>query len=113
MLRLLERDAHGHRLRDLLGRFRDQELALSANLRQHQEELEAVQRAAARHRVDLDEIQRPLLVRCSELQILCDDLATELVHVRMAVAGACEELAEHDRARFERLRGGEPLLTTA
>lgn len=113
MLRLLERDSHGHRLRDLLGRFRDEELALSASLRAHQDELESVQRAAARHRVDLEEIQRPLLARCTELQTLCDDLATELVHVRMAVAGACEELAEHDRERFERHRRGEPLLTTA
>ncbi len=113
MLRLLERDSHGHRLRDLLGRFRDEELALGEALRASQEELESVQHAAARHRVDLEEIQRPLIARCTELQTRCDDLATELVHVRMAVAGACEELTAFDRDRFERHRRGEPLLTTA
>jgi uncharacterized protein involved in exopolysaccharide biosynthesis len=104
MLRLLDGDPHGYRLRDLLSRFREQELALGAQLRLHQEVLESVQRAAARHSVDLKEVQRPLLQRCNDLQIECDCLATELVHVRMAVVGAAEELAEHDRQRFERQR---------
>ncbi|MBL8755291.1 MAG: hypothetical protein JNK15_18470 [Planctomycetes bacterium] len=107
MLRLLDRDPHGHRLHDLLSRFREQELVLGENLRRHQAELESVQHAAARHRVDLSDVQRPLLQRCTELQLECDALATELVHVRMAVAGVAEELAEHDRQRFARERRAE------
>ena len=47
--------------------------------------------------------QRPLsaaegaraLRRCSDLQTECDLLATELVHVRLAISGTGEELADH------------------
>ena len=102
MLRLLERDPHGQRLRDLLARFRTQELALALHLQHLQALLEEAHRAASGAAVaDGTAPAGSLRTRCLELQLACDQLATELVHVRMAVTGVCEELAEHDRARFE------------
>lgn len=37
-----------------------------------------------------------MLRRCADLQAECDAIAIELVHVRMAVAGTAEELADHE-----------------
>jgi len=116
MLRLLERDLHGQRLRDLLSRFRDQELCLGATLHQFQVELDAAQRAAAHDRMEATTVARQQLRLCSDLQLACDQLAMDLVHVRMAIAGAREELEEHDRLRFVGPRRSEPvtrLVTTA
>jgi hypothetical protein len=99
MLRLLERDRHGQRLCDLLARFRGHELALTSALHAVQEHVEQIHRDASRarcHGGDDDEA----LLRGIELQRECDALATELVHVRLAIAGACEELRDHDDRRF-------------
>lgn len=115
MLRLLERDLHGQRLRDLLSRFRDHELCLGATLHDFQAELDAAQRAAARDRMEAATVARQQLRLCSDLQLACDQLAMDLVHVRMAIAGAREELEEHDRRRFVGPRRSEAarLVTTA
>lgn len=111
MLRLLERDPHGQRLRDLLARFRAQELALTTLLQELQEELEHAHRATTDQAHDGHPGPATLRSRCIELQADCDLVATELVHVRLAVAGACEELAEHDFRRFA--AADQPLGTTA
>ena len=111
MLRLLERDPHGQRLRDLLARFRTQELDATARLEDLQLELESVHRESSFRAIAKPDGPATLQPLCIEMQLECDQLATELVHVRMAVAGACEELAEHDRRRF--LESNQPLSTTA
>jgi hypothetical protein len=110
MLRLLERDPHGQRLRDLLARFRTQELLLDATLQHVQAELEAGHRESGRARGDGAAADHAALVRCAALQLECDLLATEIVHVRLAIAGTCEELHEHDQRRFVAARA---LLTPA
>jgi hypothetical protein len=99
MLRLLDRDVHAHRLRDLLARFRAHELSLDAELQALQAVLELTHREASNARCQGACAERALT--CStELQQECDAVAVELVHVRMAVAGTCEELREHDERRF-------------
>ena len=101
MLRLLERDLHGQRLRDLLSRFRTQELSLAAALPDLQEAAEHTHRETSFRQLADAADARALLARCVELQTECDLLAIELVHVRMAVAGVLEELADHDERRFQ------------
>jgi hypothetical protein len=110
MLRLLERDEHGQRLRDLLSRYRMQELELTAMLHSLEAAAENVHDETCRRRLDDDVTCRESLARCAELQGECDQIAVELVHVRMAVAGACEELADHDERRF---RAQHALTTSA
>jgi hypothetical protein len=97
MLFLLDPDVHAQRLRELLVRFRAQEQGMGAVLLDLQVELERQHREACYVQLDSPDAARCLLSRCSELQAECDLLAIELVHVRMAVAGTSEELAEHDR----------------
>ncbi|MBL8727207.1 MAG: hypothetical protein JNM25_02170 [Planctomycetes bacterium] len=95
MLKVLEPDPHASRLGDLLQHFRAQELSMTEVLHELQAELEHWHREA--------NFLRPLspsdgdraLRRCTELQAECDLLATELVHVRMAISGTGEELADH------------------
>lgn len=97
MLRALENTGpHGQRLRALLQNFRAQERAMTALLHEMQAELEHGTREANWQRGSSPLAARTLLERCTELQIECDLLATELVHVRMAVAGASDELADHE-----------------
>jgi hypothetical protein len=107
MLHLLDLDPHGRRLRELLHRFRAEEAGLRHALDQLEAALEECHRQASRARlVDPD---APLqLDHCRQLQTEHDDLAIELVHVRLAVAGAAEELAEYETARR-----GERMLTPA
>jgi hypothetical protein len=109
MLRLLERDAHGQRLCELLSRYRVQELELTALLHDLQTAAEMAHFETSRGRLDGESTCGATLARCSDLQMECDLVATELVHVRMAVAGACEELADHDERRFR----GQLALTTS
>ncbi len=98
MLLLLDASLRAQRLRELLGRFRAQEHAMKAALRDLQAELERQHRETSYLQLGSPDEARWLVRRCSELQAECDQLAIELVHVRMAVAGTSEELAEHDRA---------------
>ena len=99
MLRVLDPDCAGHadRLGELLLRFRQEEAATTRLLHEIQEELEFWQREAiflrTTSRSEADRVDD----RCRELQIECDLLATELVHVRMAISGTDEELAECGR----------------
>lgn len=109
MLRLLDRDGHGQRLRDLLSRFHAQELSLGAVLEELEAEVERVHREASMRRLIDEGDDRALLARCAKLQTECDLLATELVHVRMAIAGALEELTDHDQRRFD---AADALLST-
>lgn len=98
MLRALEpgTDPHGDRLRRLLQGFRAEELSMTAVLHDLQAELEHWHREAIFLRSNAPIAAGTMLDRCAELQAECDLLATELVHVRMAVSGAGEELADHE-----------------
>ena len=85
-------------LRRMLDRFRAQQLSMTAALDSLQAELETWHRESSA-------LQRRgngvvfMVRRCIDLQAECDLIAVELGHVRMAIAGASEELAEHE-ARF-------------
>jgi len=106
MLRVLSHDPHGDRLSDLLLRFRAQESSMTRVLEELQVELEFWHREASLARSGAWQLgswqqgswqqTNDLLHRCTLLQAECDQLATELVHVRMAVAGTAEELADHE-----------------
>lgn len=100
MLRLLERDPHAQRLRDLLARFRSQEVAVALHLQDLQAELDLLHRETHQQAIDGAASHGAQIARCIGMQSECDALATELVHVRLAIAGVCEEMAEHDRRRF-------------
>ena len=102
MLLLPDQDVHGTRLRGLLLRYRAQEATLRAILDDLEDRLEHEHRAATdlQLAVATDELTLP---RCRALQLQCDELATELVHVRMAVHGTAEELAIHVRDAHETL----------
>lgn len=95
MLKVLDRDPHAARLGDLLQHFRAQEMSMTEVLHELQAELEHWHREANFLR-PLSAVDGDLaLSRCAELQAECDLLATELVHVRMAISGTDEELADH------------------
>ena len=96
MLRALENEPHAPRLRSLLQNFRAQEQAMTAVLQEMQAELEHWHREAVYLRATSAIGAASMLDRCSELQTECELLATELVHVRMAIAGAGEELVDHE-----------------
>jgi hypothetical protein len=112
MLRRLDPDPHGSRLRDLLHRFRAQAAGMQQALAAMATELERWQHEASRARLAGSEDGAPLLDRCRELQAEHDALAIELVHVRLAVAGTAEELADHELGRRSSA-GAERLLTPA
>ena len=95
MLKVLERDPHASRLGDLLQHFRAQELSMAEVLHELQAELERWHREASFLRPLSPAEGARALRRCAELQTECDLLATELVHVRMAISGTGEELADH------------------
>ena len=103
MLRRLDTDPHGRRLRELLHRFRAEEATLRHALDQLEAALEESHRETSRDRL-VDPGSEPPLEHCRRLQTEHDDLAIELVHVRLAVAGTAEELAEYETTqRRERL----------
>jgi hypothetical protein len=87
---------HAVRLRGLLQRFRVQEITMTATLQDLQGELERWHREAAFVRVAGGSPAATVLERCAGLQAECDQLAIELVHVRLAISGVAEELAEHE-----------------
>lgn len=94
MLRALDRDPHSSRLAELLRHFRAQELSMTEVLHDLQAELEHWHREANFLRPTAPAAGERALRRCTELQAECDLLATELVHVRMAISGTGEELAD-------------------
>ena len=98
MLPAPDRLQHGERLRELLHRYRAQEQVLRELLDQQQDELE---RADRQHCRNLIEPTGPTIQQHDEaaLQTACEELATELLHVRMAVIGTAEELAMHEASR--------------
>lgn len=98
MLRLLAPESHRERLAALLRRWRIEERVLREVLRELQDELERWHRETSRLRLGDAEAPARHLQQCTELQLECDALATELVHVRMAVLGLEEELALADNA---------------
>lgn len=92
------------RLDGLLRRFRAEEAGTTQLLHELQEELEFWQREANFLRGSAPTTASRVLDHCKELQIECDLLATELVHVRMAITGTDEELADR-RVRGNRFGG--------
>lgn len=90
-----DRDPHSARLGDLLQYFRAQESSMTGVLHELQAELEHWHREANFLRTGLPADGERALQRCTDLQTECDLLATELVHVRLAISGAGEELADH------------------
>jgi hypothetical protein len=99
MLLLLERDAHGRRLRTLLRRFRDQEQRLAGELQRLQGAADRLERAASPLMLEGQGMPRELLAECSALQREWEERANDLVDVRTAIAGAGEELALHEMQR--------------
>jgi hypothetical protein len=87
-------DPHVAALRHLVQRFSAQEQAMTAVLQALHAELELCCRETAFLRLGDAGTADDLMRRCSELQFEADCLATELVHVRLAVSGAGEELAD-------------------
>lgn len=88
------------RLQDLLAHFRAQEASMSEALHQLQAELELCHREAIYRQLDDEPHAETLARRCHDLQLECDALANDLVHVRMAIAGASEEMAQQRRPRL-------------
>lgn len=135
MLALLVSPDHGERLRELLARFRREEVELVGLLHDVQQDVEQAHQVLVRERLDgapcagTGGVSRPdgdtsagpmgrawrageswpghhatvtsLRLLCAELEAQYEVVATELLHVRLAVAGAEEELA-----RFDFLRHG-------
>ena len=113
MLHLLDRDPHGERLRDLLRRFRAEELSLMAALVDCEEQLDLVHGETGDGGNTTAPALQQRLQRGRELQAECDLIATELVHVRMAIAGARDELDQYVRPRFAPTRHSGRLVTSA
>ncbi|MBL8738177.1 MAG: hypothetical protein JNL12_17220 [Planctomycetes bacterium] len=100
---VLELVDHRGRLRALLHRYRAQEDLLRQLLEERQERLEEADRERTR---ELFEPTSPMpLAVDAALHGEVEDLATELLHVRMAVLGTAEELALHDDAPETRRHG--------
>ncbi|MFN7589793.1 MAG: hypothetical protein ACK501_13070 [Planctomycetota bacterium] len=97
MLPAPDRRRHGERLRELLHRYRAQEQVLRELLEQQQDQLEETDRQHC-HNL-LEPIGPGVPAREEALQTACEELATELLHVRMAVIGTAEELALHEDRR--------------
>lgn len=88
---------HGERLRELLHRYRAQEQVLRELLEQQQDQLEETDRQHCRNLLEPIGPEAP--TREEALQTACEELANELLHVRMAVIGTAEELALHEQSR--------------
>jgi hypothetical protein len=79
----------------LIVRFRRQERRMVAALAAAQAELAEAQTAAVWALDESPMVRATLQCRCDALQRSCDDLAVDLSHLRLALAGAREELARH------------------
>jgi len=99
MLRALEPAPHVLQLQQLMLRFRSEELSMQTVLHEMQAELEHLHRETAISQIAAAAHCEAQTRRCAELQSECDHLAIELVHVRLAIAGVREELAEHPTRR--------------
>jgi len=106
-------DPHVAGLRHLVQRFSVQEQAMTAVLQALHAELELCQRETAFLRLADAGAADDQLRRCRELRFEADCLTTELVHVRLAVAGAGEELADHLSRRSRNGQGHWPGRPTA
>jgi len=93
MLLLLEPESHRDRLVTLLRRWRTEERVLREALQEMQAELEQRDRQACHLQIGGSGSEAGPAESGIGLQTECDELATELVHVRMAVLGLEEELA--------------------
>ena len=92
-------ESHAYRLRQLMTHFHAQERSMRAVLQELQARLELSHREASYQQVDVDRTPssaHELFEQCLDMQAECDRLATELVHVRMAISGTGEELAQHE-----------------
>lgn len=83
-------DRHAH-LADVQQRWRLEARALQVVLAESQAELEHWQREICLWRLSGQEPARTVMQRCELLQSYCDELAQELTHVQLALAGADEE----------------------
>jgi hypothetical protein len=101
----LEGSLFTSRLTRLVDRFRAQEAYMAGALHDLQAQLEFWHREACFHQLDGPEAAAPILRRCTELQAECDHLAVELVHVRMAISGAGDELADRPESPTSRRLG--------
>jgi hypothetical protein len=95
MWKALEPTERSQDLRRLLTRFRAQELSMIAALDSLQAELEMWHRESSLLQRRGDGVVF-MVQRCTDLQAECDQIAVDLTHVRMAIAGGSEELAEHE-----------------
>lgn len=95
MWKALEPTERSLDLRRLLARFRAQELSMIAALDCLQAELEAWHRESSVLQRRGDGVVF-MVQRCTDLQAECNHIAVDLTHVRMAIAGVSEEIAEHE-----------------
>jgi hypothetical protein len=79
----------------LLQRWRLEARALASVLAEAQAEMEHWQRETWLLRLSDKTPEPSVLQRCAMLQCYCDELATELTHVRLALAGAEDERRRH------------------
>ena len=82
----------------LIVRFRRQERRMVAALAAAQASLAEAQTAAVWALDESPMVRATLQCRCDALQRSSDDLAVDLSHLRLALAGAREELARHAAA---------------
>lgn len=87
MLSALDTDVHGTRLRNLRNDYHNQERFMTRALRNLQAELETWQDSHESFDAELH----------SDLQTEHNERSIERNHIRMAMAGADEELASHQR----------------
>lgn len=81
----------------LVVRFRREERRMAARLTHCQRELAAAEAAGA-WAIEASAAARAVLQsRCDALQRSCDELAVDLAHLRLALAGARSELSANPR----------------
>jgi hypothetical protein len=84
-------DVHCDRLLDLFHRWCREAENLGRRLATTERRLELSQRSAHDHRLALVP-DRDARESCDDLQALCDHLAEELAHLRLALVGTAEEI---------------------
>lgn len=94
-----EQRLHLHRLRGLASRFRRQERGMVRELLELQRRLDQAHRDSCVAQLEDSPDLATRAADCQDLQLDYDELATELVHVRLAIAGADEELRGFGHSR--------------